>query len=336
MAGQTQQLWGIHEGDGRAAYENATAEGYIALGWPEVDDLSRITGSKEAFRAAVTCVYPDASEGAKRLWAGHLFRYIYMVREGDLIVYPVKRDRQLHIAEVVGPYRYDPLTRPAQPHLRAVRWLKVVPRTQFTQGALYEINSPITLHQIRNYAEEVHAVLVGSNSMSDPVDETVSAVAEEIEATTRDFVLKQLARELKGHPFAHFVAHVLEAIGYRTRISAEGADGGVDIIAHRDELGFEPPIIKVQVKSTEGSVGDPVVSQLYGKVGHGEFGLFVTLGTYTTQARTFARNKSNLRLLDGDDLVSLVLEHYEAFDSRYKELLPLKRVYIPVDLTEGS
>lgn len=38
---------------------------------------------------------------------------------------------------------------------------------------------------------------------------------------------------------------------YRTRVSPEGPDGGVDIIAHKDELGFEPPIIKVQVKSTE-------------------------------------------------------------------------------------
>jgi predicted Mrr-cat superfamily restriction endonuclease len=54
-------------------------------------------------------------------------------------------------------------------------------------------------------------------------------------------------------------------MGYRTRrISREGADGGVDIIAHKDELGFEPPIIKVQVKATEGKVGDPEASALYG------------------------------------------------------------------------
>jgi predicted Mrr-cat superfamily restriction endonuclease len=35
------------------------------------------------------------------------------------------------------------------------------------------------------------------------------------------------------------------------------AGGGIDIVAHKDELGFEPPIIKVQVKSSEGSIGDP-------------------------------------------------------------------------------
>jgi restriction system protein len=125
-------------------------------------------------------------------------------------------------------------------------------------------------------------------------------------------------------------------MGYRTRISPEGPDGGIDIIAHKDELGFEPPIIKVQVKSGEGNVGDPIVTALYGKVGEKEYGLFVTLGMFTNQAKNFARSKSNLRLIDGDDLVSLILQHYEQFDSQYKGLIPLKKVYVPEALEEGG
>ena len=167
-------------------------------------------------------------------------------------------------------------------------------------------------------------------------DETVSLVADEIEQTTRDFLLKQLARELKGHPFAEFVAHLLSTMGYRTRVSPPGPDGGIDIIAHRDELGFEPPIIKVQVKSDQGSIGNPVVAALYGNVGPGEFGLIVTLGSFTKQALGFALGKSNLRLIDGNQLVELVLQHYEQFDSRYKGLLPLKRVYVPEILERGD
>ena len=72
-------------------------------------------------------------------------------------------------------------------------------------------------------------------------DETVALVAEEIEETTRDFILKRLAQELKGHPLADFIAQLLGAMGYRTRVSPEGPDGGIDIVAHKDELGFEPP-----------------------------------------------------------------------------------------------
>ena len=142
--------------------------------------------------------------------------------------------------------------------------------------------------------------------------------------------MKTLAQELKGHPLAHFVAHLLNTMGYRARVSPEGPDGGIDIIAHKDELGFEPPIIKVQVKSTDkGSIGDPVASALYGKVGSNEYGMLVTLATFSSQATSFAKSKTNFRLIDGKELVDLILSHYEQFDSSYKGLLPLRRVYIP-------
>jgi len=127
----------------------------------------------------------------------------------------------------------------------------------------------------------------------------------QFEETTRDFILKRLAQELKGHPFAEFVGHLLNTMGYRTRVSPPGPDGGVDFIAHKDELGFEPPIIKVQVKGNEGSIGDPIVSALYGKVAHGEFGHLIALATFTSAAYAFARSKGNLRLIDGEELVRL-------------------------------
>jgi len=83
-------------------------------------------------------------------------------------------------------------------------------------------------------------------------------------------------------------------------------------------------------------VGDPVVSALYGKVVSEEYGLVVTLGGFTAAARNFDRNKSNLRLIDGDDLVELILQHYEDLDPRYKGLISLKRVYVPEVLEEAE
>ena len=141
---------------------------------------------------------------------------------------------------------------------------------------------------------------------------------------------------MKGHPFAEFVAHLMSKMGYKTRVSPEGPDGGIDIIAHRDELGFEPPIIKVQVKSTSGNIGDPIVSALYGKVESNEFGMIVNLGGYTKQAISFAQNKSNLRLVDGDELVGLIYSYYEELDSKYKSVLPLKRVYVPEAIADSQ
>ncbi len=328
-------VWGIHAGRTGDADTLFQKKNVIALGWPSMGDLSQLKPDREAFKAKLPLAYPKDKPGSVPVGAGQLYRFLYEMKIGDVVVYPSKRERQIHIGRVEGPYQYNPGLEPNYPNMRAIKWLKVLPRTAFTQGALYEIGSAMSFFQVKTYAEEFLEAIEGKAApLPIEKDETVALVSEDIEQTTRDFILKRLAQELKGHPLAHFVGQLLGMMGYQTRISPEGPDLGVDIIAHKDELGFEPPIIKVQVKSSEGSVGDPVVSALYGKVDQKEFGLLVTLGTFTNQARNFACSKSNLRLIDGDELVDLILQHYEQFDSRYKGLIPLKRVYIPEALEE--
>ena len=324
-------IWGIHAATNSEADEVFLENKCVALAWPLVGDLSKVPASREQFKQLFAAKYPATKAGAIPVYGGVLYRFVHEMQVNDLVAYPEKATKTIHLGKVTGSYAWA--SGPTQyPHRRTVEWIREVSRTQFSQGALYEIGAFVRLFQIKNYADEFIAAFEGNRP--EPAvteDESVAEVAEDIEETTRDFLLKKLAKELKGHPFAHFVAHLLNAMGYRTRVSPEGPDGGVDIIAHRDELGFEPPIIKVQVKSTEGKTGEPEVSALYGKVGGGEreHGLLVTLGTFTSQAMSFARSKSNLRLIDGDELINLILAHYEQFDSRYKGLLPLKRVYIP-------
>jgi restriction system protein len=329
-------LWGIHAGRTGDANTLFLKKNVIAVGWDRVGDLSKIQPDREDFKARLARAYPEDKPGAIPLSAGQLFRFVHEMKPGDMVLYPSKQDRQINIGRIEGNYQYAPDLSSGYPNMRSVKWLKSLPRTAFSQGALYEIGSAMSLFQVKTYTDEFLSALENKPVVvaKPEEDETVASVAENIEQTTRDFVLKRLAQQLKGHPLAHFVAHLLQAMGYRTRISLPGPDGGVDIIAHKDELGFEPPIVKVQVKSTEGSTGEPQVSGLYGKVDKSEFGLFFTLGTFTNQAITFARNKSNLRLIDGDELVDLILQHYEQFDSRYKGLLPLKHVYIPDEQAE--
>jgi restriction system protein len=331
MAETEAVLWGIHAGQSGEADALFLKKKLVALGWPEMGDLSKIPPDREGFKAKVAATYPHHKPGAIPTLAGQLFRFVHEMKPGDLVLYPSKIDRHVHMGRIEGAYRYDSSFKSDSPNLRPVTWLKSAPRTAFKQGALYEIGSAMTLFQVKNYAEEFLAALEGKyiKETKREEDDTIHIVAEEINENTRDFVLKKLGQELKGHPLSHFVAHLLEAMGYRTRVSPEGPDGGVDIVAHKDELGFEPPIIKVQVKSTDGSVGDPVVASLYGKVGANEHALFITLGSFTSQARSFERNKSNLRLIDGEQLVEMILQHYEQFDSRYKGLIPLRRVYVP-------
>lgn len=330
-------LWGIHAGRMGDADSLFLNNNVIALGWAEMSDVSSLPADRDAFRKKWKETRPGLREKQYIAGASQLFRFVHEAKKDDLVVYPSKRDRRIYIGEIVGDYVYDPNVNGNYPQHRATKWLGDFPRSRFSQGALYEIGSALSFFQVKNYAPEFLSASSGKgHEVPAQEDESVSYVVEDIEQNTRDYVIKILARELKGHALTDFVAHLLGKMGYQVRISPEGPDGGVDIIAHKDELGFEPPIIKIQVKSTEGSVGDPIVSQLYGKVERSEYGMAVTLGTFSNQAVAFARNKSNLRLIDGEELVDLIFRHYDHFDSSYKALIPLKRVYVPAPLEEEA
>jgi len=175
------------------------------------------------------------------------------------------------------------------------------------------------------------------NAAGPDVDETAAvsddlasqAASQMAEENTGDFIVRRIHAGLSGYEFEHFTAHLMECMGYTARVSEKTGDGGVDVIAHTDQLGFQPPIVKIQCKRQTSQVGEPEVSQLLGTLGEGEYALFVTLGSYTRQARIRERNTARLRLIDGEDLVQLVLQHYATLSPRYRALVPLKQIFVP-------
>lgn len=331
-------VWGIHAGSMGEAEKLFLNKSHpcVAIGWPKMGNLKEIKANREDFKIALKKVYPDTKTGAIPATDGMLYRFVYEMKKGDIIVYPSKKDRVIHVGKIVGDYEYNDDYDKEYAQLRSVNWLGHFSRSDFSQGALYEFGAALSFFQIKNYSDEVIITLEGKPvSTVEEIDETVMDIFEFTEQSTRDFIYKKLSKELKGYPFEHFVAQILNAIGYNTKVSPEGGDGGIDILAFKDELGIEPPIIKVQVKSTDGDVTPDKVQALYGTVAGGEYGLFITLSGFSKQARAFAKSKTNLRIIDGDELIDLVLKHYEKLDSKYKAIIPLKNVYIPTQV-EGD
>lgn len=322
-------IWGIHMA--RLHGTKPIDQGFVCIGWAQVGNLESLKNNRDAFKKAVATAYPDKKAGAIPVHAGTLFRFAREIKKGDLIIYPSKHDRVVNLGVIQSDYQYRPDIDPLYPNRRDVKWLKHIPRADFSQNALHEIGSAVTLVQVRNNADEFLSALEDRPLASAEIDdeEIIEATSAATEEATADFIVKRLKSNLDPYQFEAFVAHLLERMGYHARVTQKSSDGGVDVIAHKDELGFEPPLIKVQCKQVLSSIGQPEVSQLYGHVEPREHGLFITLGTYTAQARQFERGKHNLRLIDGEELLELIFNHYDRFDPRYQMLLPLKRVFIP-------
>lgn len=324
MSNEEKRVWGVHTQDDYLFLHNDV----IAIGWKDFGDLKTIENTRDAFKEKYAKVYPDTKKQAIANNVGMLYRFIYEMQVGDYVVFPSKTDRMINIGMVEGEYYYEP-TAPEYVQQRKVKWLKHLPRTLFSQGALYESGSFMSLFLIKNYADEYLAALDNNykKSVIDTEDETVGATADDIIENTKDFVLKELSKNLKGYDLEGFVADLLEAMGYRTVVSPQGGDGGIDITAYKDEL---PPRILVQVKSQDGDIKESVLQSLKGALREGDYGAFITLSNYTKNAQKYLKNNPIIRGINGSELVDLILDNYEKLSEKYQKMIPLKKVYIPV------
>lgn len=138
------------------------------------------------------------------------------------------------------------------------------------------------------------------------------------------------ASQLDWEDMQELVAGVLRAMGYKTRISPSGSDRGKDIVASPDGLGFEDPRIVVEVKHRAAAMGSQEIRSFLGGRHDNDRGLYVSTGGFTKDARYEAeRARIQVTLMDLDDLVRSIIEHYERMDIDTQRLVPLRKLYWP-------
>lgn len=318
-------VWGIHNTNN----ENLLLQdGVIAIGWHEMGNLSKIDTDRESYYKAYNKIYPNKSKQSIAGSAGQLFRFVNEAKIGDYVVYPTKFNRMINIGQIEGEYFFD--SRETEySQKRKVKWLKELPREKFSQGALYEIGSFLSFFQIRHYADEFVNALYNGKKIKDnqESDDNVFATSETILESTKDYILKELNKNFKGYELENVVADLLNAMGYRTKISSHGGDNGKDIIAYKDEL---PSRIIVQVKSQNDNITESMVQSLKGTMDEGDYGLFVTLSDYAKNAKIYLEKHPIIKSINGSEFVDLILKYYDDMSEKFKDIIKLKKVFIPV------
>lgn len=172
----------------------------------------------------------------------------------------------------------------------------------------------------RNNAEErIQAVLEGrpprparppTTNATEPVED--GEPPQDLEENTRDQIRTHLGQKFRGHELARLVTALLNAQGYKTDMASPGADSGVDIIAGQGSMGFDPPRLCVQVKSSDQPVDVKVLRELQGTMTNfsAQHGLLVAWGGFKQSVVAEARQRFfNIRLWDSGDLVTSLLEN---------------------------
>lgn len=321
-------LWVVRAGAQGEQEEIALKESVIAIGWDELGDLSQIQ-SYEQLKELFRKVYPEYNEQSVAIQVGEIWRFLYEIKKGDLVAIPLKTQYAVAIGIVEGDYEYRELS-PLVHNLRKVKGLKIIPRQVLQQDILYSFSSHLTVYKIqRNEVEERIRKLLEKEITTEEPREVPEQILN-IEEYAKDQIIQYIERKFKGHGLARLVAEILKAQGYTVYVSPPGPDGGVDILASAGPLGFDPPRICVQVKSSSSPVDLKVLKELKGTITDvkASQGLLVSWGEFKDTVRREARNDFfNIRLWGAGELLEAIFQHYEKFSDELKAELPLKRIW---------
>lgn len=248
---------------------------------------------------------------------------------GDYVITYDPQNREYWIGEIISDYEHNTKLLEFH-HIRKVRWIKGIDRDDLSVPTKNTLGAISTLFELSKEAESEILNLLEEKKVTEVThEETEDDLKLEIMQKAHEFIKDKISK-LDWQDMQRLISGILKSMGYRSRISPSGADRGRDIEASPDGLGLLEPRIVVEVKHRSGSMGSSDIRSFTGGLRVGHKGIFVSTGGFTKEARYEAeRSNIPLTLINIDDLVNLIIQNYDSFDSETRAIIPLIKIYWP-------
>lgn len=330
-------MWMVRAGEGGYIAKDLGQKAVIAIGWNELGDLSEAR-SKEQIRSLYVKAYPDEPLGRRANAVAVVHKFRSVLKVGEKVITYDPESREYFVGEIVSDYKFLPDFVPDHWHVRKVRWDGRVSRDLLRITSRNSLGSTLTLFRVnKDIADELTSIMSGKAALdnleiAEEEREELGQVRDETVERAHELIKDRLLR-LSPDQMEEMVAAVLRGMGYKTRVSPKGRDRGVDVFASPDGLGLEEPRIKVEVKHRpKTKMGGPELRNFLGALRGGDRGLYVSTGGFTEDAKyETERATIPVTLVNLDDLARLIVSHYDKFDMEGRVLLPLARIYWPIE-----
>ena len=323
-------MWMVRAGEEGYLIDEFERGGFIAIGWHELGDLSSIS-LKDELRERYERTYPDENPYKVGGAVGVIYKFCCVLEVGQKVVTYNTQTREYMIGTVESDYYYstDEIDNEIDyVHFRRVDWIDdKVSRDELSVSSRFSLGSGQTVFSVNEEVSTELLSLSDNNGDIEPPPPDDGPIIPDTHELIKDKILTLSDEEME-----QLAAVILRAMGYRTRVTPRGPDGGVDVLASPDGLGLEEPRIKVEVKHRSATVGAPEIRSFLGGLREGDSALYISTGGFTRDASAEAAHSNfPLTLLGLDDVATLTVEHYENFDDEGKVLMPLVKVYFPTE-----
>lgn len=296
--------------------------GYGGIAWFPDTDLSLVKDQSELYPIYKKEYPKDTSNVVIGQQVGQVARFLFSAKAGDYFVTPAADTERLHFG-VIGsdPSYYYASDEDGCPyrHRRRVTWDKrVLKRSTLSVPFQNTIRASLTIFSIQHRDEFFEAI--------ERPDLVVEKRVPNLDPT--QVVIEQLM-QLDPKEFEILVGHLLTALGFDgSEVVGKSGDGGVDATGELNASNLAKVKIFVQAKrykpGTRISAG--TVRELRQAIPFGGQGAFITTADYQVKAMDVAVEPGfpRIGLINGRQLVDLLVEHWNDIPADFQELLGLK------------
>jgi restriction system protein len=296
--------------------------GYVGLGWNAIGKLAAVESREELYPLYKAAFPKDTSNIVIGQQVGQLARFLFEIKGGDYVITPASDTEWLHYGVVApDPSYYDESGNDGCPyqHRRRVEWAKKrLKRGDFSVPFQNTIRSSLTVFAISQRDEFLAAIGRG---------ELIEKPAT-VEYDAYRVVLERLL-ELDDKEFEILVGHLLTALGFEgSEVVGKSGDGGVDATGELNVANLAK--VKVYVQAKRYKLGSKVsantVRQLRQAIPFGGQGAFITTAGFQNAAADVALEAGfpRIGLVHGNQLVDLLIEHWDDIPPEFRERLGLK------------
>ena len=159
MTTEQRALFCVWAGEGGRYADAFVKGGYVAIGWPEVQDLHRVDSYNE-LRARLQEAYPHEPPGRIRNYLGQVGNFILSIGVGDFVVTPDSTGSLVYVGEVIShPFKVLNADESCPyPHRRKVEWLSKVRRSELSKSMQHSLRSPQAVFRIGGAGAWLEAV----------------------------------------------------------------------------------------------------------------------------------------------------------------------------------
>lgn len=299
--------------------------GFVAIGWLEKQDLSGCS-TRDDLQALYRAAYPqDTSNIVVGQQVGQIARFLLEIAPGDIVITPDANTELLHHGIVQPGYIFKPGDPSCPyPHRRIVTWAnEPMLRSGLSVPLQNTMRSSLTVFSVSQVDEVLRLVGRGAE-----VPSPKGTPYDPYEA-----VLEQVLH-LDDKEFEILVSHLLTALGFEgSEVTGKTGDGGVDATGELNVANLAKVKVFVQAKryKADKRIAASVVKMLRASIPSGGQGAFITTADFQRQAFDVALEVGfpRIGLINGRQLVDLLVEHWDDIPTAFQDRLSLKRGLVP-------